>query len=144
MPFREPRGGNLASRIDSEIRERVEDALDAACLDVMVRAREMRRLPAPVAGNERDRAEYRAEVVALLERLDAHFARLAPPGTPGGSPAARSGDGLAALIATQVALARRVPDYWQRFDAVRLDYAAERSASGGESRGLLRRIFGLR
>ena len=45
-------------------------------------------------------------------------------------------------MATQIALARSLPDYWQRFDAVRLEYAAERAVSGGESRGLLRRLFG--
>jgi len=144
VPFREPRRGDLASRIDAEIRERIEDALDAACLEVLVNVRQRHQLPAPVAGNERDRAEYQSEVVALLQRLDAHFAT---GGTPRGSDRSGhppSGHQVAALIDTQVALARRLPDYWQRFDAVRLDYAAERSASGGESRGLLRRLFGLR
>lgn len=143
MPLREPRRGDLASRIDAEIRERIEDALDAACLEVLVKVRQMHHLPAPVAGSERDRAEYQSEVVALLQRLDAHFA--ADAAARGSDDPVRplSGDLAAAIIDTQVALARRLPDYWQRFDAVRLDYAAERSASGGESRGLLRRLFGL-
>ena len=143
MPFREPRGGDLTSRIESEIRERIEDALDAACLDVLVKTREMRRLPPPAAGNERDRAEYQSEVRTFLELLDAHFAARAPA-RPSASDAPDSRDPTAALLTTQVALARRLPDYWQRFDAVRLEYAAERSASGGESRGFLRRLFGLR
>ena len=49
---------------------------------------------------------------------------------------------LADLVSAQVALAKRRPDYWQRFDAVRAAYAAERQASGGERGGLLRRLFG--
>ena len=53
----------------------------------------------------------------------------------------------------QVALARLLPDYWQRFDAVRAQYlgdaasergaaAAEVDESGREGRGLLARLFG--
>ncbi len=145
MPFRDPRGGDLASRIESELRERIEEALDAACLDTLVRVRQARQLPPPVADSERDRAEYQSEVRLLLERLHAHFApfvegdvrRTGVRATQG------SGDPVADLMATQVALARTLPDYWQRFDTVRLEYAAERSASSGESRGLLRRLFGL-
>jgi hypothetical protein len=141
MPFRDPRGGNLSSRIQSELQERLEEALDAACLDALVRMRRARGLPAPVADSERDRAAYQAELQNLLERLDTHFA-------PSIDEAARgAGVGLsdpaARLLAIQVALARALPDYWQRFDAVRLQYAEERTASSGESRGLLRRLFGL-
>lgn len=145
MPFRDPRGGDLASRIESEIRERIEEALDAACLDTLVRVREARQLPAPVADNERDRAEYQSEVRLLLERLDAYFAPFVQEDVRHLTARAPqvAGDPVAALMATQVALARFLPDYWQRFDAVRLDYTAERSASSGESRGLLRRLFGL-
>jgi hypothetical protein len=82
----------------------------------------------------------------FLERLDVHFAPFVRDNLR--HLAARAsqidGDPVAALMATQVALARFLPDYWQRFDAVRLEYAAGRSASSGESRGLLRRLFGLR
>jgi hypothetical protein len=56
----------------------------------------------------------------------------------------------------QVALARRLPDYWQRFDAVSTRFLAEiptardgerggevpDGPSGGESRSLLGRLFG--
>lgn len=145
MPFRDPRGGDLASRIESELRERIEEALDAACLDTLVRVRQARQLPPPVADSERDRAEYQSEVRLLLERLDAHFAPFAEGGLRRtlAHAAQGSGDPVADLMATQVVLARTLPDYWQRFDAVRLEYAAERSASSGESRGLLRRLFGL-
>ena len=57
------------------------------------------------------------------------------------------------LVTAQVALARLLPDYWQRFDAVRAQYlgdaasergaaAAEVDESGREGRGLLARLFG--
>ena len=144
MPFRDPRGGNLLSRIETEIRERLEDAIDAACLDTLMKVRQARQLPPPRADSAGDRAEYQSEVQRLLERLEAQLVRLMD-----GQPLARAAEarrdetGLARLMATQVALARSLPDYWQRFDAIRLEYAAERATSGGESRGLLSRLFGL-
>jgi len=145
MPFRDPRGGDLASRIESELRERIEEALDAACLDTLVRVRQARHLPPPVADSEPDRAEYQSEVRLLLDRLHAHFAPFVERDVRRAGVRATQGPGdpVADLMATQVALARTLPDYWQRFDTVRLEYAAERSASSGESRGLLRRLFGL-
>lgn len=139
MPFRDPRGGNLATRIETEIRERIEEALDAACLDTLVRLREVRQLPPPKADSPQDRSAYQSEIRRLLERLDAQLKGL----LQGPAPAPGDADPLTGLMATQIALARTLPDYWQRFDEVRLEYAAERLGSGGESRGLLRRLFGL-
>jgi hypothetical protein len=147
MPFRDPGGGDLASRIEAGIRERIEEALDAACLDTLVRVRQARRLPPPLADSAQDRAEYQSEVRRLLERLDALLSDLVDEDL--GRKALRTGRGkedqdpVGRLMATQIALARALPDYWQRFDVVRLEYAAERTASRGESRGLLRRLFGL-
>jgi hypothetical protein len=141
MPFRDPRGGNLATRIENGIRERIEEALDAACLDTLARLRQARQLPPPRADSAQDRAEYQSEVRQLLERLDAQLADVVQGVGPGTGPG--EADPLARLMTAQIALARTLPDYWQRFDAVRLEYAAERVASGGESRGVLRRLFGL-
>ena len=139
-------GGDLASRIDTEIRERLEEALDAACLEILVAVRQAQRRPALAADSERDRADYEAEVRRLLERLDAHFlASLGEELRGKAIPAAQGAGGpVARLMAVQVSLARELPDYWQQFDAVRLEYTAQRSLSRGESRGLLRRLFGLR
>ena len=141
MPFRDPRGGNLATRIETGIQERIEEALDAACLDTLARLRQARQLPPPQADSAQDRAEYQSEVGQLLERLDAQLAGVVQDVRPGAGPGET--EPLARLMTAQIALARTLPDYWQRFDAVRLEYAAERVASGGESRGLLRRLFGL-
>jgi hypothetical protein len=141
MPFRDPGGGDLASRITTEIRERLEEALDAACLEILVTTRQTEGLPPPAADSQHDRAEYEAEVRRLLERLDAHF--LPSPDDEHRSAAQSGRDPVARLMAVQVTLARELPHYWQQFDAVRLDYARERSASRGQGRGFLRRLFGL-
>ena len=54
----------------------------------------------------------------------------------------------AALVTAQVQLARTLPDYWQRFEAVSIRYldsyiadGAAQAPSGGQGRGLLARLF---
>lgn len=123
---------SLLGQIDAELRRRIEEAVDYLCLDVLVASRRARGLSAPVADSASDRDEFEGMVRTFLQSLRADL-----PGT------AAAGDTLADLVSAQVALAKRLPDYWQRFDAVRAAYAAaERPASGGERGGLLRRLFG--
>lgn len=153
MPFRHPdRSHDLSARIEYEVRERIEEAIDYVCLDALVRARRLRGLPAPDAASEDDRRAYTEHVLALLEQLrdeitpqlDAEARRTLLAGTAG------IGDAQPRLIAVQVALARTLPDYWQRFEAVSAGYLSAAgasapprgSASGGEGRGLLARLFG--
>jgi hypothetical protein len=133
----------LASRIDGGLRERLEEAVDFVCLDTMVQRRRALGLPAPVADSRTDLDEFTGQVRAFLEQLAALAADLPHEQrrrveAAGGA----AGDETTRLLAVQVALARELPDYWQRFDAARLAYAAERVGSGGERRGLLGRLFG--
>jgi hypothetical protein len=139
MPFRHPdRSHDLGTRIEMEVRERLEEAIDFVCLEALVNARRAAGRPAPVADNNTDRAEYRAHVTAFLRLLD----RALPGPTAG--PAARPGgdDEEARLLAVQVTHARRVPDYWQQFETLSARYLAEPEASGGQRRGVLARLFG--
>jgi hypothetical protein len=138
MPFRHPdRSHDLAARIEHEVRERLEEAVDFVCLDALVRSRKARGLPAPLAASTSDRAEYAQHVLALLRLLDADV--------PAGDDRRRTGpagqDEATRLMSAQVTRARTLPDYWQRFEAVSARYLAE-PASGGERRGVLSRLFG--
>lgn len=147
MPFRsrpdQPR--DLLAQIEAEVRERIEEAVDHVSLGVMVQRRRARGLPAPVPDNPGDRREFEASVRKFLEHLTAELVR-----DLGGEArqrvdqaVARAGqDPSARLVAAQVALARTLPDYWQRFDAVRVAYTAAQGESGGDSRGFLGRLFG--
>jgi hypothetical protein len=134
----------LAERIDAELRSRLEDAADYACLDAMVRARRARGARAPAADDPRDRDEYTRRVQELLERVRTALVDALSPeqctrlGTAIAAP--RDGDLRAALDA-QVALAKELPDYWQRFDEIRRR-DDEAPASGGERRSLLDRLLG--
>jgi hypothetical protein len=148
MPFRHSdRSADLVTRIEAEVRERLEEAVDYVCLEALVQRRRARGLPAPTADNDDDRREYTEHVrafLALLEReltvdLDAEQRRrLASTGPARDDEAHR-------LTNLQVALARRLPDYWQRFETISARYLADPAlpGSGGESRGgLLGRLFG--
>jgi hypothetical protein len=130
----EPR--DLMARVDSEVRERIGEAVDFVCLELMVRARAESGLPAPAPDSTRDRAEFDRRVEAFLARLaeamvpalddEQRQAITAPP---------RAGaDRLAQLIDVQLALAKRLPDYWQRFEQVRAAYATEPEAPSSRDR----------
>ena len=158
MPFHHPdRTHNLDTRIDMEVRERLEEAVDFVCLEALVQARRERGLPAPAADNAADRRDYLANVNAFLVLLQRELStdlsvdqrrRL-------GAAAAGPSSNQAELVTSQVALARLLPDYWQRFDAIRARYLGSATSdsgrdaaptepgdSGREGRGLLARLFG--
>ena len=137
MPFRHPnRAQDLATRIEHEVRERLEEAIDFVCLDALVRARQARGLAPPAADSAADRAEYAQHVLAFLRLLDAEVA-------PADQRGARTGAGSEEerLLAGQVARARTLPDYWQRFEALSARFLAEPQTSGSERRGVLARLF---
>jgi hypothetical protein len=149
VPFRHPdRSHGLATRIEHEVRERLEEAIDYVCLEALVRARRTRNLPAPVADNTADRREYTEHVRAFLIQLERELCAELDTEQRQRVSAPASRDEDARLMAVQVALARLLPDYWQRFDAARARYLAEPAtgpgadASGSEGRGLLARLFG--
>lgn len=157
MPFRHPdRSHDLVTRIEFEVRERLEEAVDYVCLEALVRARRARGLPPPAADSGDDRRAYTDNVLTLLRRLGRELGPASTSGAPRpGIPVAQTvGDEQARLIAAQVALARTLPDYWQRFEAIADDYLAggggeadaapADAVSGRESRGLLARLFGRR
>jgi hypothetical protein len=136
MPFRHPnRSHDLDTRIGHEVRERLEEAIDFVCLDALVRNRQARGLPAPQTENATDRAEYTQSVLAFLRLLDAEVSSETVR-----RPAA--GDEQERLLSAQVAHARALPDYWQRFEALSARFLAEPASSSGERRGVLARLFG--
>jgi hypothetical protein len=157
MPFRHPdRAHDLGTRIDMEVRERLEEAVDFVCLEALVQTRRQRGLPPPAADSAADRRDYLANVTAFLVLLQRELSIDLTADQRGRlGAAAGPSSNQADLVTTQVALARLLPDYWQRFDAIRARYLgsavpdgghdatpAELGDSGREGRGLLARLFG--
>jgi len=135
---------DLLARVDMEITERLEEAVDFVCLDAMVQRRRARQLPEPAADSDEDRAEFNGRVDTFLDRLRRDVALDAPPELQAKieeALARAGGERVRQLLAIQVVLAKELPDYWARFDTIRLAYTAEDDGSGGERRGLLGRLF---
>jgi hypothetical protein len=142
-PFRHPdRGDDLATRIDWEVRERLEEAIDYVCLEALVQDRRAQSLPPPAADSRRDRDEFTERVRAFLRLLLAEVPADVPQTERPRPPAQDARDEQSQLIAAQVSLARRLPDYWQRFEAVSARYLAQPGRSGSDRPGLLARLFG--
>jgi hypothetical protein len=139
---------DLIARVDAEVRDRIGEAVDFVCLESLVHARRAEGLPAPVADSALDRAEFDRRVETFLARLgDAMLPVLDTEQRQSLAAAERAaGDRLAQLIAVQVALAKLLPDYWQRFEQARVAYAQEAGepapASGRDRPGWLHRLFG--
>jgi hypothetical protein len=135
---------HLWERIEAGVLERIEEAVDAFCLDLLVRSRRERGRPMPVADSPTDRAEFEALVGAFLRHLQTAMG-------DGGSEAqgaeataveARApAEGHARLLATQVAFAKRLPDYWKRFEAVQSAFASDALAPEAGRGGWLDRLF---
>jgi hypothetical protein len=155
MPFRHPdRSHDLVARIEYEVRERVEEAVDYVCLEALVRERRARGLAPPAADSVDDRRAYTDNVLAFLRLLHRELTGTLSADAQRKAAAEGSADEQAGLIVLQVTMARTLPDYWQRFAAVSDDYLAGRRPgsveaaptghSGRESGGLLARLFGRR
>src|SRR5712691_8183728 len=127
---------DLSARIDAQLRERLEEAVDFVCLGALVQRRRALALPPPSADNTHDREEFTQSVRAFLAELQAAIVPALDEAQRRKVAAADRAPGV------DVALARELPDYWQRFETARAAYTAARVSSGGERRGLLGRLFG--
>lgn len=135
---------SLAERIEAQLRARIEEAAEMASLDLLVALRARAGRPAPEDGNERDRAELSDLAFEFLGALRGTLVAALPEVERAALEAAeaRAEDARTRALAGHAHLARRLPDYWQRFEAGRLAFAESRVATVGQERGWLRRIFG--
>jgi hypothetical protein len=138
----DPRG--LLERIQAQVRERIEEAVEMAALELMVALREARGRPAPQTSSAKDREEFVAMAGELLTHLGGAFRRELPDGQRGGLDEAEriEGDERARVLAGQVFLARRLPDYWQRFETHVAAYRGGRLQAPGPRRRGLGRLLG--
>lgn len=133
----------LLERIEAQLRERIEEAVEVAALRLMVDVRAQTGRPAPEGTSAADRSEFEAIMRALLERLhEQYVADLPEDLRPRLAQAeAAATDGAARLLAGQVFLARQLPDYWQRFERYQRE-DAERYLTEARRPGWLKRLFG--
>jgi len=139
----DPRG--LLERIEAQIRERLEETVDFVCLDLMVQVRRQHGRALPEAQNEKDRQEFRGLVREFLAYLrKAYWAEIseAEQRMVAQAEAGAGREEPQRLLAAHVALARDLPDYWQRFEAFRTAFARERLAAPPSKSSFLDRVLG--
>jgi hypothetical protein len=138
----DPRG--LVERIEAQLGDRITEALDMAGLKLMVDLRQRQGRPAPETSSDADRREFEQIVSNLLAHLrDAFSGELAAQQRAEFERAEDAQSKLAdKLLASQVFLARRLPDYWQRFEAHVAEYEKTRLDAPGSGSGWLSKLFG--
>jgi hypothetical protein len=130
-------------RIEAQLRERIEEALEMAALKLMVDTRAQTGRPAPESTSLVDRAEFQAITAALLARLREQFAAdLTDDQRARLSRAEAGASDPDRLLAGQVFLARHLPDYWQRLERFQREDAARHLAEARRP-GWLKRLFGV-
>lgn len=138
----DPRG--LVERIEAQIGDRITEALDMAGIKLMVDLRQRQGRPAPETSSDADRREFEQIVSQLLTHLrDAFSSELAPEQR---AELERAEEAQSKppdkLLAGQVLLARRLPDYWQRFEAHVAEYEKTRLDTPASGSGWLSKLFG--
>ncbi|HEY4908403.1 MAG TPA: hypothetical protein VIJ73_02805 [Methylomirabilota bacterium] len=138
----DPRG--LRERIEAQLTERIDEAVEMAALHLLVELRKRHGRPAPESDSRPDRDEFNALAADLLASLGEAFAadlganqrRELDQASAGGADARARG------LRGQVFLSRQLPDYWQRFEAHRAAHAEARLNSPDRPGGFFKRLFG--
>jgi len=138
----DPRG--LVERIEAQLRDRITEALDMFGLKLMVDLRQRQGRPAPETSSDTDRREFEQIVSQLLTHLhDAFSSELAAEQRVEFERAEDAQSKPAdKLLAGLVFLARRLPDYWQRFEVHVAEYERTRLDAPGSGSGWLSKLFG--
>jgi len=137
----DPRG--LRERIEAQLTERIDEALEMAALHLLVELRKRHDRPAPESDSREDRDEFVALTADLLDYLGEAFEAELNADQRRELDRARAGgaDGRARGLRAQVFLSRQLPDYWQRFEAHRAAHAELRLAAPDRPGGFLKRLF---
>jgi sugar phosphate isomerase/epimerase len=137
----DPRG--LLERIDAQLAERIEEAVEMAALHLLVELRKRHNQPAPETDSRADREEFQALAADLLAHLGRafeaglaaeHRASFERARAEGAEPRSRE-------LRGQIFLARQLPDYWQRFEIHRAAHAEAQLAAPPPSTGFFKRLF---
>jgi hypothetical protein len=133
----------LVERIEAQLRDRIEEAVEMAALKLMVDLRAQADRPAPESTSAADRAEFQATTRALLTDVRSAFLAELPDDLRPRLAATEGAvaDEVARPLVGQVFLARHLPDYWQRFERYQREQADRRLAEARRP-GWLRRLFG--
>src|SRR5262245_12888748 len=134
---------DLNARIEAQLRDRLQEAVDFGCFEALVNRRQTLSLTAPRADSTRDREEFTQSVHTFLAELWSAIAPTLSAEQRQKLAAAErvAGDETQRLLGVHVVLARELPDYWQRFETGRTAHV-EQIESDAERRERPGRLFG--
>jgi len=133
---------SLSERIHAQLRDRLQEAVEVAGLELMVELRRQQGRPAPETTSDADRREFEEIVRDLLAYLRGAFAAAIEPSDLSEVERAETqAPEPERLLVGQVVLARRLPDYWQGFETHRLAFAEARLKAAAPRAGWLARLF---
>ena len=137
----DPRG--LIERIDAQLAERIEEAVEMAALHLLVELRKRHNRPAPETDSRADREEFQTLAADLLAYLGLAFETgLSSERRPDLVRARAEGaDPRARELRGQIFLARQLPDYWQRLETHRAAHAEIRLAAPPPPTGFFKRLL---
>ena len=137
----DPRG--LIERIDAQLAERIEEAVEMAALHLLVELRKRHNRPAPETDSRADREEFQALAGDLLAHLGRAFEAGLDAERRQDLERARAGgaDPRARELRGQIFLARQLPDYWQRLEIHRAAHAEAHLAAPPPTTGFLKRLL---
>jgi hypothetical protein len=137
----DPRG--LIERIDAQLAERIEEAVEMAALHLLVELRRRHKRPAPETDSRADREEFEALAADLLAYLGRAFeVGLAAQHRPDLERARAAGaDPRSRELRGQIFLARQLPDYWQLLEIHRAAHSEAHLAAPPPTTGFLKRLF---
>lgn len=138
----DPRG--LLERIDAQLTERIDEAVEMAALHLLVDLRRRHNRPAPETDSRDDRDEFATLAAELLAYLEEAFEAELTAKQRGELDRARieGADARTRSLRGQVFLARQLPDYWQRFETHRAAHAEGRLTAPDRPSGFIKRLFG--
>ena len=134
---------SLLERIDAQLGERIEEACEFFCLDLLVQRRRARGRPAPQPDNQGDRNEFKQFVQEFIVALDEESRGWVPPTDTLLQTKLLEQKSLDQPLALQIFLAKNLPDYWQRFEQVTQAFAWARLAASSPRKSFLSRLRGL-
>ena len=141
----DPRG--LGERIEAAVEERLEEAVEFVCMDLLVQLRRAHGRPAPVAKSASDQQEFHGLVSEWLLHLRGALLDGLPPEEVqkvSQAEADRGPEEIPRLLRGQAPLAPTLPDYWQRFETLRAAFTQARLGAPGPGPGFLGHLFGRR
>jgi hypothetical protein len=135
---------SLLERIDAQLRERIEEACEFFCLDLLVQLRDAHGRPAPQPDNQTDRNEFKQlvrEFIVTLNEKSQGWVPMVDTLLQTKLLEQKSSDQPFAL---QVFLAKSLPDYWQRFDQATQAFAKARLAASSPRKSFLSRLLNVK